>query len=280
MLWHSKHLIHAQKDNLLAQAKAEIDAVVKEYGIDPSKIIVSGCSAGGYMTTRMLIAYPDLFAAAMINCPALDVAQLRNGETPTDAELAGLRDSDTAIWLVQGVTDSSVKSEDCSQRMFNILTEGQDLTKTTFNQKIASDFTTYETKDGKYKLSLYETVDLEDKADSFGNTRPMGKLQFAEDYDQDGTETLVKYSDHWSWIYTLNNNPQAADGSHIWQWAASKMGQSQSQKPENTNNENNKNNDTNKTSNVKTSDNNQLMVFGLLFVLAAGGFVALNKKHS
>ena len=271
---------YAQKDNLLAQVKEEIDAVVKEYGIDPSKIIVSGCSAGGYMTTRMLIAYPDLFAAAMINCPALDVAQLRDGETPTDAELAGLRDSDTAIWLVQGVTDSSVKSEDCSQRMFNILTEGQDLTKTTFNQKIASDFTTYETKDGKYKLSLYETVDLEDKADSFGNTRPMGKLQFAEDYDQDGTETLVKYSDHWSWIYTLNNNPQAADGSHIWQWAASKMGQSQSQKPENTNNETNKNNDTNKTSNVKTSDNNQLMVFGLLFVLAAGGFVALNKKHS
>ena len=59
--------------------------------------VFSGCSAGGYMTTRMLIAYPDLFAAAMINCPALDVADARGGETPTDAELASIKNSDTAI---------------------------------------------------------------------------------------------------------------------------------------------------------------------------------------
>lgn len=39
-------------------------------------------------------------------------------------------------------------------------------------------------------------------------------------YDQDGVETLVAYSNHWSLIYTLNNNPQNSDGTHIWQWAA------------------------------------------------------------
>ena len=29
----------------------------------------------------------------------------------------------------------------------------------------------------------------------------------------------VMYNDHWSWIYTLRNNPEAADGTHIWERA-------------------------------------------------------------
>ena len=33
----------------------------------------------------------------------------------------------------------------------------------------------------------------------------------------------VKYSDHWSWIYTLRNNPSDASGTHIWNWAATYM---------------------------------------------------------
>ena len=198
---------YAQSKNLLKQAYNEIKAVIAEKGIDPEKVYVSGCSAGGYMTTRMLIAYPNLFNAAMINCPALDVADARGGETPTDAELASLRDSDTAIWLVQGETDSSVATDECSKRMFDILTEGQETTKTTVAQEIASDYTTWETADNKYKLSLYETTDD-------------AKLMFAEDYDQDGVYTEVQYSNHWSWIYTLNNNPTAADGTSIWKWAA------------------------------------------------------------
>ncbi len=32
--------------------------------------------------------------------------------------------------------------------------------------------------------------------------------------------TEVLYSSHWSWIYTLKNNPQAADGTRIVDWAA------------------------------------------------------------
>ena len=91
---------YAQNDGLLEKAYNEINEVIKAKNIDPDKVFVSGCSAGGYMTTRMLIAYPDLFAAAMINCPALDVADARGGETPTDAELASIKNSDTAIWLV------------------------------------------------------------------------------------------------------------------------------------------------------------------------------------
>ena len=207
---------NAQKDDLLKKAYNEINEVIKAKNIDPEKVYISGCSAGGYMTTRMLIAYPDLFKAAMISCPALDVATERGGETPTDAELSSLKNSDTAIWLVQGETDSSVKPEDCSIRLFNILTEGQELTKTEHKQDLNSDFTTSETKDGKYKLSLYETVEVQSETGEKSN-----KLEFAEDYDQDGINSLVQYNDHWSWIYTLNNNPKDKNGVSIMNWAAS-----------------------------------------------------------
>ena len=205
---------YATADNhqLLKDAKAEIDAVIEANGINPEKVYVSGCSAGGFMTTRMLIDYPNFFKAAMINCPALNVASERSGledATPTDEELASLKDSDTAIWLVQGETDSSVTTDECSLRMWNILSEGEEVTTTEHEgtDGIASGFTTYETADDKFKLSLYETT--ED-----------AKLNFAEDYDRDGKNSLVQYSNHWSWIYTLRNNPVDSDGTHIWNWAA------------------------------------------------------------
>ena len=37
---------------------------------------------------------------------------------------------------------------------------------------------------------------------------------------EDDVKTLVEFSNHWSWIYTLNNNPESADGTSIWKWAA------------------------------------------------------------
>lgn len=215
----------ATLDGLLEQAYDEIQEVVSEQGIDPEKLYVSGCSAGGFMTTRMIIAYPDLFKAAMINCPALDVADLRaeaEGCIPTDEELASLRSSDTKIWLVQGETDSSVNPEECSKRIWNIITEGAETSEATYEgtEGIASGFTTYETADDKYKLTLYQTVDTEEAEGTLGDTRLMGSLVFAEDYDQDGELEEVKYNDHWSWIYTLRNNPEDAAGEHIWEWAA------------------------------------------------------------
>lgn len=200
---------YAQRDGLLDIAAKEIRDVVEKYHINPKKVLVSGCSAGGYMTSRMIIAHPDLFCAAMINCPAYDVASARGGETPTDEELTAIKNSGIPIWLVQGVTDSSVATDQCSKRLFAILTAGQNVRETPVKQELEqnSNFTTYETSDGIYKLSLYETT--EDN-----------KLRFAEDYNQDGTMSEVLYSNHWSWIYTLNNNPQAADGTHIVNWAA------------------------------------------------------------
>lgn len=225
MAFQAPSMWYTYKDEvLLGKAYCEIMDVIIEKNIDPSKVYVSGCSAGGFMTTRMIIAYPDLFKAAMINCPALDIANLRSNTTdaiPTDEELASLKDSKTAIWLVQGTTDTSVQPDDCSKRIWNILTEGETVKKTSFDNGLSSSFTTYETMDDKYKLTLYDTVDVVDATNALGNPIKSGKIVVAEDYDLDGVYTEVKYSDHWTWVYTLRNNPSAADGTHIWQWAAS-----------------------------------------------------------
>lgn len=215
----------AVKDGLLEPCYNEIQQVIKDNNINPDEVYLSGCSAGGFMSTRMIIAYPDLFKAAMINCPALDAANARS-ETddacPTDEDLATLKDAKTAIWLVQGETDSSVDPELCSKRIWGILTDGlDDITETAVEgtEGIASNFTTYETADGKYKLSLYETVDLAEVEGISGEKRQGGKIKCAEDYDLDGELEEVKYNDHWTWIYTLRNNPQDASGTHIWEWA-------------------------------------------------------------
>lgn len=258
---------YAQKDGLLEKAYNEIQDVIKANGIDANKVYVSGCSAGGYMTTRMIIAYPNLFKAAMINCPALDVADKRGGQTPTDEELTSIKDSKTAIWLVQGETDASVATEECSKRMFGILTKGQKLTTTRVEQDIQSGYTTQETSDGKYKLSLYDTTET-------------GKLKFAEDFDQDGQLDYTEFSNHWSWIYTLRNNATDASGTHIWQWAVNYKAAAETvpetkpeQKPEQKPTEET----TKPTTSVKTGDDSPVAVMASVMMLSAGAYLTIKK---
>lgn len=82
---------YAQSKGYLKTAYDEIMEVVKKYDIDKDRLFIAGCSAGGYMTTRMILAYPTLFQAAAIVCPALDVATKRGGQTLTDEELNTLK---------------------------------------------------------------------------------------------------------------------------------------------------------------------------------------------
>ncbi len=198
---------YAQRDNLLGKAMKEINELYEKYHFDWNKMYIAGCSAGGYMTTRMLLAYPDTFKAAMITCPALDVATKRGGETPSNEELKTLTYSSTPIWLVQGVTDNVVQTKECAQRMFNCLCGEETIAVRRYDQDIQSGFVTYETCDGKYKLTLYDTTKDH-------------KLVFALDQNQDSVQEEVQFIDHWSWIYTLRNNPKDVNGVSIWQWAA------------------------------------------------------------
>ncbi len=94
------------------------------------------------MTTRIIIAYLDLFTAAIINYPALDVSDDRGGTTPTDDELASIKDSKTTIWLVQTEVDTILQTADCSVCLFGALTGVNVLAKEVFNlQQVNKNYT-------------------------------------------------------------------------------------------------------------------------------------------
>lgn len=194
---------YAQRDNLLEKAYNEIQNVIATYNLDSSRVYAAGCSAGGYMTTRMIIAYPDLFAAANIICPALDVATDRGGQTPIDEELLTLKDAQTKIWLVQADDDTVVKTKDCADRIWNLVSEG-----TAIDTKIEGGSTR---ESGNLIYTKYTTV----------NDDGTAKLPYPEDYDHDGMEEEVLFSSHWSWLPALNNDPVKADGTTLWSWMAS-----------------------------------------------------------
>ncbi|MDO4413934.1 MAG: DUF1653 domain-containing protein [Erysipelotrichaceae bacterium] len=212
----------AIRDHLCEACYEEIMQVVKENGIDRNEIYLAGISAGGFMSVRMIIAYPDLFRSAMITCPALDAANARShtdDAVPTDEELKKLLDSDTGIWLVQGETDSAVDPELCAKRIWNILSENKNVTCRKHSRSEGSGYTGYETDDGKYRMSLYETYDLHTIVGISGEERNGGVIRCMEDYDCDSVETEVSYNDHWTWIFTFRNDPESSDGTHIFEWA-------------------------------------------------------------
>ena len=110
----------------------------------------------------------------------------------------------------------------------------------------------------------------------------------------------VKYSDHWSWIYTLRNNPSDASGTHIWNWAATYMKDAAPVEPEKpTTPENkpstdktdktdktNKTDTTNKTETttkkdpVKTGDTTAFAAYITMLVVAAFGIILARRKRA
>lgn len=76
------------------------DYVASNDDIDPNRIIVGGCSNGGYMTMNMILTYPDFFAAAYPVCEAYADANI------TDAMLAEI--VDLPIWFTHAAADTTV----------------------------------------------------------------------------------------------------------------------------------------------------------------------------
>lgn len=102
------------------QAIALINEVVDNNNIDPNRIIIAGCSAGGYMTWKTLLKNPDMFAAAIPIC----------ADAHTYEEIETVKD--VPIWLVHSKDDGTVTVKN-SINNANILTElGADVTLTLY----------------------------------------------------------------------------------------------------------------------------------------------------
>ena len=106
-------------NDYIGKATKMIEEFATNNNVDTNRIYVFGCSAGGYMTTRMAMENLNLFAAVVPTCPAIDVAPARGGVVTTDKEIKTLIDQN--IWLVHAKNDTTVIADDASGRMAGLL---------------------------------------------------------------------------------------------------------------------------------------------------------------
>ncbi|GIO12753.1 hypothetical protein J19TS2_23080 [Cohnella xylanilytica] len=95
--------------------KALIDEFIarNEAAIDTSRIYIGGCSNGGFMTMRMVLDYPDFFAAAFPVCEAL------YDEVVRDADIEAIKQ--VPIWFTHAKDDEVVKPEETAIPTFERL---------------------------------------------------------------------------------------------------------------------------------------------------------------
>ncbi len=81
--------------------KACIDEFIANHpDIDPARVFIGGDSNGGFMTVRMILDYPEFFAAAFPVCEALP------DECISDEEIEKIKDF--PVWFVAAKTDTLV----------------------------------------------------------------------------------------------------------------------------------------------------------------------------
>ncbi|MCR4951886.1 MAG: prolyl oligopeptidase family serine peptidase [Solobacterium sp.] len=100
--------------------KSLIDEFVKAHkDIDKKRIYIGGCSNGGFMTMRMLVSYPDYFAAAFPVCEAFRPSAL------TEEDAKNLKD--VGIWFVNAEDDPLVPPDGlCIPTYFKLKAAGND----------------------------------------------------------------------------------------------------------------------------------------------------------
>lgn len=110
------------------QAIALIQDVIDNNNIDPNRVVIAGCSAGGYMTWQTLLAAPDMFAAAVPICaPGI--------YTTEDFEAI----KDVPIWMVHSKDDTTVDVEYSYANYYLLKELGADVTLTLYDHVIGYD---------------------------------------------------------------------------------------------------------------------------------------------
>ena len=90
------------------QIREIIGDLVRRQAIDRRRILVAGCSNGGYMSIEMTTVYPELFAASVPVCGV--VAPFRPGSPPLVPDDKLVRIS-TPTWLVASLDDDTVNPQ-------------------------------------------------------------------------------------------------------------------------------------------------------------------------
>ena len=105
----------------IKSVKAMIDEFASENNVDKNRIYVFGASAGGYMSFRMMIEYPDYFAAFSTIAAALDKAATSGGVATTTQDLMKIRNK--PLWMVHAQNDPTISYENASKRVYDVLSK-------------------------------------------------------------------------------------------------------------------------------------------------------------
>ena len=118
----------------IKSVKAMIDEFVSENNVDKNRIYVFGASAGGYMSFRMMIEYPDYFAAFSTSAAALDKAATSGGVATTTQDLMKIRNK--PLWMVHAKNDPTISYENTSKRVYDVLSKYRAILSSYPNVKI------------------------------------------------------------------------------------------------------------------------------------------------
>ena len=102
----------------IKSVKAMIDEFASENNVDKNRIYVFGASAGGYMSFRMMIEYPNYFAAFSTSAAALDKAATSGGVATTTQDLMKIRNK--PLWMVHAQNDPTISYENTSKRVYDV----------------------------------------------------------------------------------------------------------------------------------------------------------------
>lgn len=105
----------------IKSVKAMIDEFVSENNVDKNRIYIFGASAGGYMSFRMMIEYPNYFAAFSTSAAALDKAATSGGVATTTQDLMKIRNK--PLWMVHAQNDPTISYENTSKRVYDVLSK-------------------------------------------------------------------------------------------------------------------------------------------------------------
>ena len=87
-----------------------IQEIITTKNVDPSKVYLGGCSNGGYMTIRLAMDNPDVFAAIFPVCQAMQTTWVNDDQIKTLAEIP--------TWYVHCTNDPAVAIATTSEALY------------------------------------------------------------------------------------------------------------------------------------------------------------------